>query len=453
MTQTPEAAKLWAGAQTILIKGAHLIDPAAGLDGPHDVFLRRGKVEGVAPQIAREADLTVRLDGGVLAPGFGDMHVHLREPGDEDAETIESGTHAAAVGGFTRVACMPNTKPPLDSGGMIEFVIQRANASGHARVFPVGAATRGRAGAELTEMRELQAAGALAVSDDGHPIENSRVMRRVLEYAHTWNLLVISHAEDRELAGTGVMHEGYWSTVLGLPGIPSASEGIAVARDVRLAELTGARLHIAHVSTREAVEILRAAKARGVPVTAETAPHYIALTDEAIRDYDSVYRVNPPLRTEEDRRAVIEGLRDGTLDAIATDHAPHTLVAKDAEFEAAPPGMIGLESALGVAVEVLHHREGVPLTRIVDAFAAAPARILGWGGGRLRLGEDADLTAFDPQAAWTIDPEAFVSRARNCPFRGWRVRGRARLVVAGGRLTHEEGVEFTPSERLLAQVV
>jgi dihydroorotase len=249
------------------------------------------------------------------------------------------------------------------------------------------------------------------------------------------------------------MHEGYWSTVLGLPGIPSASEGVAVARDVRLAELTGARLHIAHVSTREAVEILRAAKARGVPVTAETAPHYIALTDEAIRDYDSVYRVNPPLRTEEDRRAVIEGLRDGTLDAIATDHAPHTLVAKDAEFEAAPPGMIGLESALGVAVEVLHHCEGVPLTRIVDAFAAAPARILGWGGGRLRLGEDADLTAFDPQAAWTIDPEAFVSRARNCPFRGWRVRGRARLVVADGRLTHEEGVEFTPSERLLAQVV
>ena len=453
MTQTPEAAKLWGNAQTILLKGAHLIDPEAAIDGPHDVFLRRGKVEAIAPQIAREADLTVRLDGCVLAPGFGDMHVHLREPGDEDAETIESGTRAAAVGGFTRVACMPNTKPALDTGGMIEFVIQRANAAGHARVFPVGAATRGRAGEELTEMRELQLAGALAVSDDGNPVENSRVMRRVLEYARTWDLLVISHAEDRDLVGTGVMHEGYWSTVLGLTGVPAASEGIAVARDVRLAELTGARLHIAHVSTREAVEILRAAKARGVPVTAETAPHYVALTDETIREYDSVFRVNPPLRGEEDRRAVIEGLRDGTLDAIATDHAPHTLVAKDAEFEAAPPGMIGLESALGVALEVLHHREGVPLTRIVDALAAAPARILGWGGGRLRLGEDADLTAFDPQAAWTIDPEAFVSRSRNCPFRGWRVRGRARMVVAGGRLTHEEGVEFAPSERLLAQVV
>jgi dihydroorotase len=275
----------------------------------------------------------------------------------------------------------------------------------------------------------------------------------VLEYAHTWGLTVISHAEDRALAGTGLMHEGYWSTVLGLPGIPAAAEGIAVARDVRLAELTGARLHIAHVSTREAVEILRAAKARGATVTAETAPHYWALTDEAVRDYDSVHRVNPPLRGEEDRRAVIEGLRDGTIDAIATDHAPHTRVAKDAEFEAAPPGMIGLESALGVAIEVLHHREGIPLARIVDAFAAAPARILGWGGGQLRLGEDADLTAFDPEAVWTVDPETFVSRSRNCPFRGWRVRGRTRLVVCGGRLTHEEAVEFAPAERLLARVV
>jgi dihydroorotase len=277
-------------------------------------------------------------------------------------------------------------------------------------------------------------------------------MRRALEYARTWDLLLITHAEDPALSKGGLMHEGYWSTVLGLRGIPGASEGIAVARDVRLAELAGARLHVAHVSTAEAVETIRQARRRGVAVSAETAPHYLCLTDESLKSYDSVFRVNPPLRGEEDRRAVIEGLRDGTITAIATDHAPHTETAKDQELEATPPGMIGLETALGVVLEVLHHREGFDLSRIVSLMSSGPAGIIGWGGGRIRLGEDADFTIFDPAAAWTVDPAAFASKSRNCPFRGWKLRGRTRLTVCGGRLTHEEGVEFCPSERLIARV-
>ncbi|MBM3316497.1 MAG: dihydroorotase [Candidatus Eisenbacteria bacterium] len=452
MAITPEAKVLWEKAETILLRGGRIVDPEAGLDGPGDAFLRRGRVELVAPAIHREADLAVELRGLVLAPGFGDLHVHLREPGREDAETIATGSRAAALGGFTRVACMPNTDPPLDTRAAVEFVLRQARACGLARVFPVAAATRGRAGAELTDMGELREAGVLAVSDDGSPVADARVMRRVLEYARTWGLLVVTHAEEPALSRGGVMHEGYWSTLLGLRGIPAAAEGIAVARDVRLAELTGARLHVAHVSTAEAVETIRAAKRRGVAVTAETAPHYIALTDEALKTYDSVYRVNPPLRSEDDRAAVIAGLRDGTLDAVATDHAPHTEIDKEQELEATPAGMIGMETALGVTLEVLHHREGFDLPRVVRLLSAGPAAVMGWGGGRIRLGEDADLTVFDGDASWTVDPGAFASRARNCPFRGWSLRGRARLTVCSGKLTHEEGVEFCPSERLLSRL-
>lgn len=342
MNQNGEPLDSWEKAETILLRGGLLVDPASSIEDRQDIFLRRGRVEGVAPNIAREADLVVELDGLVCAPGFSDMHVHLREPGDEDAETIETGTRAAAVGGFTRLACMPNTLPPIDNQGLVEFLIRRAGKCGHCRVHPVAAATKGREGKQLTEMRELQRAGAVAVSDDGSPVVNALVMRRVLEYARTWDMLVITHAEEPTLSHEGTMHEGFWSTVLGLRGIPAAAEGIAIARDVRLAELTGARLHVAHVSTREGVEIIRAAKERGVAVTAETAPHYISLADELLKSFDSVYRVNPPLRSEDDRQAILEGIRDATIDIIATDHAPHTQVAKDQELDAAPPGMIGL---------------------------------------------------------------------------------------------------------------
>lgn len=451
MTTSAEALRWWPAAETILLRGGQLIDPASEIDEPQDIFLRRGRIEAVAAKITREADLRVELGGLCVAPGFGDIHVHLREPGAEDAETIESGTAAAARGGFTRVACMPNTSPALDTRGLVEFVIRRAQAIGQAEVYPVAAATKQRAGAELTEMHELRDAGALAVSDDGSPVADARVMRRLLEYAATWNLLVISHAEDLSLSAGGVMHEGYWSTVLGLEGIPSAAEAVAIARDLKLAELTGARLHVAHVSTREGVELIRAAKTRGLAVTAETAPHYLALTDESLRTFDSIFRVNPPLRSEEDRQALIAGLRDGTLDCIASDHAPHTEVAKDQELEAAPPGMIGLETTLGVACEILHHREGFTLRELVRLCATRPAEIIGWDVGTVRMGADAHLTVFDPTQEWEVDPAAFASRARNCPFRGWRLRGRARLTVCGGRLTHQEDVEFCPSERLLTQ--
>jgi len=452
MRIAPEAKILWEQAETILLRGGRLVDPASERDGAHDLFLRGGRVELIAPEIRREADLTIDLSGLVVAPGLGDLHVHLREPGGEDAETIASGTLAAARGGFTRVACMPNTTPPLDDRSAVEFVLHQAQAAGHARVYPVAAATRGRQGRELTDMHELREAGVLAVTDDGSPVESSRVMRRVLEYARTAGLLVMTHAEDLGLAAGGVMHEGYWSTVLGLRGIPAAAEAIAVDRDVRLAELTGARLHVAHVSTRAAVEIIRSARNRGVAVTAETAPHYLALSDEALRGYDSVFRVNPPLRGEEDRAALIAALRDGTIDVIATDHAPHTQLAKDHELEATPPGMIGLETSLGVTLEILHHREGFALADVVSMMAARPATIMGWGGGAVRLGEDADLSVFDPAAAWEVDPEQFASQARNCPFAGWTLHGRVRMPVCQGELMHEEAVEFCPSERLLTRI-
>ena len=453
MTTTHEAKRYWDAAETVLLRGGHLIDPASDLDERRDLFLRRGRIEAIAPEIAREADLTVDLNGMVCAPGFGDLHVHLREPGGEDAETIESGTRAGAIGGFTRLGAMPNTNPPIDGRGLVEFLIRRAAEAGHARVFPVAAATKGRDGCELTEMRELQTAGAVAVSDDGSPVAHPQVMRRVLEYARTWDLLVITHAEELDLSRGGVMNEGYWSTVLGLRGIPAAAEDIAIARDVRLAELTGARLHVAHISTRRGVEIVREAKARGIKVTCETAPHYLALTDESLIGYDPVFRVNPPLREEEDRQALLAGIRDGTIDILASDHAPHTQQAKDQELEAVPPGMIGLETVLGVTLEYLHHREGIALSRIVRLLATGPAEIAGWGGGRIRLGEDADLTVFDPAAEWTVDPEAFASKSRNCPFREWRLRGQVRMTVCGGRVTHAVKLTFSPCERLQSQLL
>ena len=450
---SPEVQRSWEKAETILLKGGTVIDPASGIATESDLFLRSGHVEGISASISREADLIVDLTGLVVSPGFGDLHVHLREPGGEDAETIETGTLAAARGGFTRVACMPNTDPPIDNRGQIEFILRQARASGHCRVHPVAAATVGRQGEQLTDIRELQEAGAVAVSDDGSPIEDAHVMRRLLEYARTWGMLVITHAEEPSLSKAGVMNEGYWSTALGLRGIPAAAEGIAIARDIRLAELADAHLHIAHISTREGVDLLRAAKARGAKVTGETAPHYLMLTDELLKGYDSVYRVNPPLRGEEDRQALIAGIKDGTIDALATDHAPHTQVSKDKELDASPPGMIGLETAAGVALEILHHRAGIDLATIVKLLATHPAQIAGWGGGRIRMGENADLTVFDPAAEWVVDPANFASKARNCPFRNERLRGRVRMTICGGQLTHAEDLAFSPSERLQSQIV
>jgi dihydroorotase len=452
MSQIEKVLAGWEKAETILLKGALLVDPAAGIEEKQDVFIRKGKIEGLSPEITREADLVIDLSGMICAPGFSDMHVHFREPGGEDAETIASGSLAAARGGFTRVACMPNTTPALDSRGLIEFVISQGRAAGFCRVYPVAAATKQRSGAELTELRELQQAGAIAFSDDGSPVGDALVMRRLLEYAKTWDLLVISHAEEPSLVKDGLMNEGYWSTLLGLRGIPAAAESIAIARDIKLAEMTGGRVHIAHVSTREGVNLIREGKARGISVTGETAPHYFSLTDEALQAYDSVHKVNPPLRTEDDRVAILEGILDGTLDVLATDHAPHTDIAKDQELDAAPPGMIGLETAVGVTMEYLHHREQIGLSKIVNICSTRAAEILGWGGGRIKMGENADLTVIDPDAKWTVDPTRFASLSRNCPFKDWELRGRVKMTVCDGRLTHGEELKWRASERLASQI-
>ncbi len=448
MSQMAEALRYWDKAETILLRGATVIDPAASVNEKQDLFIRKGKIEGLSPEIKRDADLVVDLSGMICAPGFSDMHVHFREPGGEDAETIRTGSQAASIGGFTRVACMPNTTPALDSRGLVEFVISQGKAAGYCRVYPIAAATKGRQGEQVSELRELQLAGAVAVSDDGSPVASSLVMRRLLEYAKTWDLLVISHAEELTLSKDGLMNEGYWSTKLGLRGIPAASESIAVARDLKLAEITGARLHIAHVSTKDSVDLLRAAKSAGIRVTAETAPQYFSLTEELLQEYDSVHKVNPPLRSEDDRVAILEAVLDGTIDVIATDHAPHTDISKDQELDAAPPGMIGLETSVGVAMEYLHHREKIDLNRIVSLFSTRAAEIMGWGGGRIRLGENADLTVIDPGAVWTVDPSKFVSLARNCPFRNWELRGKVRLTVCDGKLTYQDELGFEPTERI-----
>ena len=440
---SPEVQRSWEKAETILLKGGTVIDPASGIATESDLFLRSGHVEGISASISREADLIVDLTGLVVSPGFGDLHVHLREPGGEDAETIETGTLAAARGGFTRVACMPNTDPPIDNRGQIEFILRQARASGHCRVHPVAAATVGRQGEQLTDIRELQEAGAVAVSDDGSPIEDAHVMRRLLEYARTWGMLVITHAEEPSLSKAGVMNEGYWSTALGLRGIPAAAEGIAIARDIRLAELADAHLHIAHISTREGVDLLRAAKARGAKVTGETAPHYLMLTDELLKGYDSVYRVNPPLRGEEDRQALIAGIKDGTIDALATDHAPHTQVSKDKELDASPPGMIGLETALGVYTAELIESGLLSWMQLIEKLTVRPAAALGLDAPSLAMGQCADITIIDPARRWKVEPEKFRSKGRNCPFAGRTLTGKAVATILAGRVCYLDSLNVT----------
>ncbi|MEM5789423.1 MAG: dihydroorotase, partial [Syntrophobacteraceae bacterium] len=372
-------------------------------------------------------------EGKWVVPGLIDMHVHLREPGQEYKETIASGTLAAVAGGFTSVACMPNTHTVNDCGAITQFIIERARELGSCRVFPVAAISSGLEGKNLAEYGELREFGAVAVSDDGRPVMNALLMRRALEYAANFDLLVISHCEDSDLSGGGLMNEGPVSTRLGLRGIPDASEEVMIARDVLLAELTRSRLHIAHVSTAGAVEIIRGAKKRGVPVTAETAPHYFTLTDELINGFDPVYKVNPPLRTMEDIEAIKAGLADGTLDAIASDHAPHASVDKHVEFEYASNGMIGLESSLPIILKLVHEKVLTP-ARAIAMVSCNPARILKIPFGTLAKGVPADITVIDPNAEYVIDVNSFKSKSRNCPFHGMRVRGRAVLTLVGGRV-------------------
>ena len=418
----------------ILIKNGQVIDPANKIDGKLDILVADGKIAklGKPGTIPANSAQTVDASGKLVVPGLIDMHVHLREPGFEYKETIATGTAAARAGGFTSVCCMPNTNPVNDSRSVTEFILAQAR-NAWARVFPIGAITKGSKGEELTEMAELHAAGCFAVSDDGKPVMNSAIMRRAMEYSKIFDLLVISHCEDSSLSDKGVMNEGVVSTELGLRGIPRAAEDVMTGRDISLAELTGCRLHIAHVSTVGSVRLIRDAKSRGVKVTAETCPHYFSLTEEAVRGYNTMAKMNPPLRTADDVAAIKQGLKDGVIDVIATDHAPHAMDEKSGEFDYASFGVVGLETAVGLSFKLV--LEGtLTLNDVVSRMSSNPAKILNLNKGTLSAGADADITIIDPNIEWTVDSAQFKSKSKNTPFNGWKLKGRAVQTIVGGKL-------------------
>jgi len=425
----------------LLVKGGRLVDPASGFDGLADCLILNGKVAEVGPALrAAEGTPVVDAAGKVVAPGFIDMHVHLREPGYEYKETIATGTRAAALGGFTRVACMANTEPVNDNRAVTDYILAKARDEGWVRVHPVGAVTRDLKGESLAELGELAEGGCVAYSDDGRPIMNAGLLRRALEYIQPFGLPVISHAEDSTLAAGGVMHEGVVSTELGLRGIPSAAEEVMVARDIILAELTGSPVHIAHVSTAGAVRLIRNAKARGLRVTAEVTPHHLLLTEEAVRSFDTDTKMNPPLRSKADREALQEALADGTLDAVATDHAPHAPAEKEVEYDHAAFGVVGLETAVPLLLHHLVHGGILDLPTLIARFTGGPARILNLPGGHLGKGADGDLVILDLDREHEVDVARFASRSRNSPFGGWRLRGFVWMTVVGGKVVQSEGV-------------
>jgi dihydroorotase len=419
-----------------LIRGGRVIDPAQGLDAVTDLWLEGDRVLHIGSRPDLQAEIVVDATGKIVCPGLIDMHVHLREPGREEDETIATGTAAALAGGVTSVACMPNTEPAIDNQAAAEFVILQARRAGQANVFPIGAITKGRRGEELAELGGLVEGGAVGFSDDSSPVRSAEIMRRALEYARMFDRVVMDHCEDTELTRNGVMHEGEVSLALGLPGMPAAAEEIMVARDLILAEQTGGRLHILHVSTAGSVELIRRAKQRGVAVTCEACVHHFALTDEALRSFDSNFKMNPPLRTRRDVEAILVGLRDGTIDAIVTDHAPHAPEKKLRELDQAPFGVIGLETLLPICIKTLIEPGVLTWSEMIAKLTIHPARILGIDRGTLRPGAIADVTIIDPEAEWTIDPNQFRSKSRNCPFAGWRVRGRAHTVLVAGQVKY-----------------
>jgi dihydroorotase len=418
----------------LLIRGGRVIDPAESLDETADVLIVAGKVEAVGRNLsAPDGAPVIEAGGMIVCPGLIDMHVHLREPGHEYKETIASGTRAAAAGGFTAVACMPNTDPVNDDQAVTRYILEKAATEGLVRVYPIAAVSLEQKGEQLTEAWDLKAAGAVALSDDGRPVEDAGLMRRAMEYAHQAGLALISHSEDTSLSAHGAMNEGVISTHLGLRGIPAAAEEIMVYREISLARLTGCPVHIAHVSTAGSVDLVRRAKDDGLPVTAETCPHYFTLTEHAVLGFDTHAKMNPPLRTSRDLTALKKGLAEGVLDVIATDHAPHSVLEKEVEFDAAAFGIIGLETALALTQRLV--REGVlDPTGAVTAMSLNPARILGVPGGTLKPGSPGDVTVLDTNRAWVVDSSRFQSLSRNTPFEGWRLMGQAAYTIVGGRV-------------------
>ena len=420
----------------IHITGGQVIDPGR-LNGVADVLIDAGRVVAVGPHLKVPAGATkIDAKGRLVLPGFVDLHVHFREPGFEYKESIQSGAAAAVAGGFTSVCCMPNTNPVNDNQAITEFMLDRARAAGLANVFPIGAITKGSEGKELAEIGDLRRAGCVAISDDGKPVMNSLVMRRAMEYALAFDVPVVDHCEDLHLAEGGCMNEGTISTELGLPGMPAAAEDVMVARNVALAELTGARLHLAHISTEGSVRMVREAKSRGLKVTAEACPHHFTITEEVVRGYNTYAKMNPPLRTWKDVQAIKEGLRDGTIDVIATDHAPHAAQEKQLGFTEAPFGIVGLETALSLTFALVE--EGVlSLESAVDKLSTAPAKVFGLAKGTLAVGADADVAIVDQQEQWEVYPTKFHSKSRNTPFTGWKVKGRVMMTIVGGRVVFE----------------
>jgi dihydroorotase len=422
-----------------VIKGGRVIDPG-NLDDILDIVIEDGNIveikqSALADDENKESKI-IDASGKIVAPGLIDMHVHLRDPGYEYKETIETGSRAAAFGGFTAICCMPNTNPVNDCRQVTEYIVKKAVKADIVRVYPVAAISKGLKGESLCEYGELKDAGAVALSDDGNPVMNSQLMRRALEYSSRFNLTVISHCEDFDLVSDGAMNEGAVATKMGLSGIPNAAESIMVLRDISLCELTGVPVHIAHVSTRESVRAIRDAKKRGVPVTAETAPHYFSLTDASVKDYNTNSKMNPPLRTEQDIEAICQGLVDGTIDVIATDHAPHSIIEKAVEFDQAANGIIGLETAVPLGLKLVETGIIDITEDLIEKMSKNPARILGLKNG-LEIGKTADITIIDPEISYCIDANRFQSLSRNTPFDGWDVKGKAVLTMVGGKIVYQ----------------
>jgi dihydroorotase len=422
---------------SLLIKNGTVIDPSQGFERPVDLLIQDGKVARLGKNLPK-ADREIDASGCYVTPGFIDVHVHLREPGDEEEETIASGCAAAVAGGFTGIVCMPNTKPPLDNEGQITFVLREAQVVDLCYVYPTGAITKAREGKELAEMGSMLEQGAIAFTDDGVGVKDAAVMRKSLQYAKMLDAMLMQHCEEASLSG-GAMNAGLVATTLGLPGNPAEAEELMIARDLLLNRAIGTRYHVQHISTAGAVQLVRQAKREGQCVTAEATPHHLLLTDECCRTYDTNYKMSPPLRTAADVRAVVEGVRDGTIDVLATDHAPHLAEEKELEFPFAPNGIIGMECAMPLYIKALVEPGHIDWVKLVELMSTRPAQILGLKKGTLAEGADADITIVDPKREWTIDPAQFKSKSRNCPFAGWKVTGRVLTTIVAGQVKYELG--------------